>query len=495
MQELTDTELLRQYADQDSEAAFAALVTRHVNLVYSAAFRKTGNPHAAEEITQAVFIILARKARALRRETVLPGWLYQATRLTAANFLRNEIRRVRREQESYMQSLANETEVWPQIEPLLEDAMGRLSEKERNAIVLRFFEGKSFQEIGAAAGGSENAAKKRVGHGLEKLRKFFAQHGVSSTTAVIAGVISANSIQAAPAAMAKSITAVAVAKGAAASGSTLTLMKGALKIMAWTKAKMAVVSGVGLALLLAGGAITVGLAEKGASDKSTPAEILHKVQASYDALTTYSDSGKGVSETSGETTTTAFAVKFARPDLYLIQQTQSRAGRPTVTGAIWPADGQIFMLANQGNRTRYFRLSGSGNGDPLEISAGFSAASGLSAAGLFFHKKPLESHWQGAIEKLAASTNVVRLPDERVAGTSCYVLKMSVPGYGVVLWIGQRDFLIHKRHVVLMAQADPHDTFDVTETHTEILVNPVFSKADMTPRIPDGVKLEMEPIH
>src|ERR1035441_9082122 len=99
MQEPFDTELLRQCADQNSEAAFAALVTRHVNLVYSAAVRKTHNPHAAEEITQAVFIILARKARALRRETVLPGWLYQTARLTAANFLRNEIRRVRRSEE------------------------------------------------------------------------------------------------------------------------------------------------------------------------------------------------------------------------------------------------------------------------------------------------------------------------------------------------------------------------------------------------------------
>jgi RNA polymerase sigma factor (sigma-70 family) len=226
MQEPFDAELLRQYAEQDSESAFAALVTRHVNLVYSAAVRKTHNPHAAEEITQAVFIILARKARALRRETVLSGWLYQTARLTAANFLRNEIRRVRREQESYMQSLSNETGAWPQIEPLLDDAMGGLNEKERNAVVLRFFEGKSFQEIGAAFGGSENAAKKRVIRGLEKLRKFFAKRGVDSTAATIAETISAHSIQVAPVALAKSVTAVAIVKGATASVSTLTLIKG-----------------------------------------------------------------------------------------------------------------------------------------------------------------------------------------------------------------------------------------------------------------------------
>ena len=165
MQEPADTELLRQYAEHNSETAFAALVTRHVNLVYSAALRKTEDPYAAEEVTQAVFIILAKKARVMRRGTILSGWLYQAARLTAAGFLRREIRGVRREQEAYMQSLSNGggdapsyqtgCEVWPRIVPLLEDAMGRLNEKERNAIVLRFFEGKTFQEIGAVLDGSE----------------------------------------------------------------------------------------------------------------------------------------------------------------------------------------------------------------------------------------------------------------------------------------------------------------------------------------------------
>ena len=168
MQELPDIELLRQYAEQHSEAAFETLVARHVHLAYSAAFRKTGNCHAAEEITQAVFIILAKKAHSLRRGTILSGWLYQAARLTASNFLRNEIRRTRREQEATIMSLSTEPEAWPQIVPLLEDAMGRLNEKERNAIILRFFEGKSFQEIATAFGASENAAKKRVAYALGK---------------------------------------------------------------------------------------------------------------------------------------------------------------------------------------------------------------------------------------------------------------------------------------------------------------------------------------
>ncbi len=257
MQESQDRELLRQYARENSDEAFAALVSRHVDMVYSAALRKTGNPAAAEEVTQAVFVILAKKANELIRHTALSGWLYQAARLTAANFLRTEIRRARREQEAYMQSLSNQTEpeIWPQIMPLLEDAMGRLGEKDRNALALRFFEGKSFQEIGAAFGVSENAARKRTNYALEKLRTYFSQCGVNSTTETIAGAISANSVQAAPVALAKTVTAVAVAKGATASASTLTLIKGALKIMAWSNAKTAVV--VTVAVMLTAGTTTM----------------------------------------------------------------------------------------------------------------------------------------------------------------------------------------------------------------------------------------------
>jgi len=250
-------ELLRQYVLQNSEDAFAALVARHVNLVFSAALRKTGSTAAAEEITQAVFIILARKAGRLGAGTVLSGWLYHTARLTTASYLRTQIRRAHREQEAYMQSLTDEpvTKAWQEIEPLLEDGMGRLGEKDRNAIVLRFFDGKSFQEIGAAVGSSENAAKKRVAHALEKLRKFFTKRGVHSTSAIIAGAISANSIQAAPVGLAKTISVVAMAKGAAASASTLTLIKGALKIMAWTKMKTAIV--IGVCVFLAAGTVTI----------------------------------------------------------------------------------------------------------------------------------------------------------------------------------------------------------------------------------------------
>ena len=259
MPELTDYELLVDFARSEAEEAFATLVERYVNLVYSTALRFTGNSHHAEEITQAVFIILARKAGKISPRVVLSGWLYQTTRLTAANFVKGEVRRQRREQEAYMQSTLNEPDSaeWQQIAPMLDDAMGSLSEADRNAVVLRFFENKTAAQVALALNVSEAAAHKRTTRSLEKLRKLFAKRGVSSTTAIIGKEIFTHSIQTAPVALAKTVTAVSIAKGAAASGSILGLVKGGLKIMAWIKMKTAIVAGAVVLLAVSTTTITV----------------------------------------------------------------------------------------------------------------------------------------------------------------------------------------------------------------------------------------------
>src|ERR1700690_812665 len=142
MQPTEDSTLLQRYVENHSDEAFAGLVTRHVNLVYSVALRQVGKPHAAEEITQAVFIILAKKAAQLRHDRALGSWLFQTTRLTANNFIRSESRRRHREEEACMQSVLEETgtEVWLKIAPLLDGAVAGLREKDRQAIVLRFYE-------------------------------------------------------------------------------------------------------------------------------------------------------------------------------------------------------------------------------------------------------------------------------------------------------------------------------------------------------------------
>ena len=262
MPDVSDMELLRDYDRQGSEAAFAELVRRHINLVYSVAFRHVGIAAHAEEITQAVFVILARKAASLRPDTILEGWLHETTRLTALSFLRGERRRQFREQEAYMQSTlqeSTEASAWNQLAPLLDEAMSRLGKKDRDAVMLRFFKDKNVCEVAAALKVTEAAAQRRVLRAVEKLRRFFTKRGVVLPAAVLTAAISANSVQAAPALLAKTATAVAITKGAAASGSTLTLIKGALKLMAWTKAKTAIVAGMGV--LLAAGTATVAVNE------------------------------------------------------------------------------------------------------------------------------------------------------------------------------------------------------------------------------------------
>jgi uncharacterized protein (TIGR03435 family) len=344
MQELEDIALLREYLERDSEEAFAALALRHVNKVYSVALRQTGNPHSAEEITQAVFVLLARKARGLGRRVILSGWLYQTARLTAVTYVRGAIRRACREQEAHMQTIVNknESEVWPEIAPLLDAAMAGLNETDRHAVVLRYFDGKSLKEVGAALGSNEEAAKKRVSRALEKLRTFFTRHGVHSTTAIIAGTISANAVQAAPVALAKSVSAAATAQGAVAGSSTSALLKGALKLMAWTKLKTAAVAGV-VILLTAGTALVAVKAGRPAA--LNPAEV-EKLWGQYaQALAISGPATEGAIPA-------AVQVMTNHPPMALIRSSQSRplpgprrgGGGGNVAG-VGTREGHLFMGA------------------------------------------------------------------------------------------------------------------------------------------------------
>jgi RNA polymerase sigma factor (sigma-70 family) len=251
MSDSSDIELLEQFARNKSEAAFAELVERHIGLVYSAAFRKTGNPQQSQDIAQAVFIILARKANSFGANTVLPGWLHHTARLTAANLQRAELRRIRREQEAIMQSTTDETASdaqWRGLSPLLDDAVAALRTSDRDAIVLRFFQNRSLAEVGATLGASEDATRMRVNRALEKMRKFFVRRGVTISSAAIAGAISAHSIQATPAGLAAIISANAV------SGTTITsaAVVAAMKAIAMTTFQKAIVTAALVATVGAG---------------------------------------------------------------------------------------------------------------------------------------------------------------------------------------------------------------------------------------------------
>ena len=176
----TDLDLLEQYGRHNSEEAFATLVSRRLDLVYSAALRQAGSPQLAEEVAQSVFMDLARNALRLKPGTLLTAWLYQVTRRTAIDVVRKESGRQLREQIAVeMADMKSDPAEWAQIRPLLDEAMEALDEKDRNAILLRYFENRSLHEVGQTLGTSEDAAQKRVSRALERLRAIFAKRGLA----------------------------------------------------------------------------------------------------------------------------------------------------------------------------------------------------------------------------------------------------------------------------------------------------------------------------
>lgn len=251
MNDQTDAQLLRDYATHRSEPAFAELVRRHVDLVHSAAQRMVGDAHLAGDVTQRVFLALAQNAAPLAECAVLSSWLHRTARNIAAQTVRTDVRRRAREQEAAAMNEIFSTESessWEQIAPHLDAALGELSEVERDAILLRYFEKKSALEIAAILGITGAAAQKRVNRGVERLREFFSKRKVTIGVSGLAALISANAVQAAPVGLAVTISAAAFA-GTAVSTSTVIA---ATKIIAMTTIQKALVTATVVVLAGAG---------------------------------------------------------------------------------------------------------------------------------------------------------------------------------------------------------------------------------------------------
>ena len=222
---MTDTQLLQEYVETGSQEAFAELVRRHVNLVYSCALRQVRNSAMAEDVAQAVFILLAKKAGTLRHETIPAAWLLAATRYASLDAIKLESRRKKHEAKAAEMApnyVPNNVELdfkWEGVKPCLDEAISRLGETDRRAIMLKFYEKKTFREIGLDLGIAEEAARKRVSRATKKLRGLLGTRGQIISESLLSSMLMIKFVQPAPAALgAKILSVVGQGAGMAASG-------------------------------------------------------------------------------------------------------------------------------------------------------------------------------------------------------------------------------------------------------------------------------------
>ena len=238
--------LLAEYVQGSSEAAFREIVTRYLDLTYSTALRLVdGDAHLAQDVTQLVFIDLARMACTLSREVMLGGWLHRHCCFVARKVMRGERRRAARERQAIeMNALRDDSQVSvSEIAHILDDAIDQLSTQDRASIVLRFFEQRDFRSVGEVLGISENTARMRVTRALEKLGKLLKRQGIACSAAALGTALATEAVASAPVGMAMTITGAAVASAATGTATTLTI----LKIMSLTKLQLCVT-----ALVIAG---------------------------------------------------------------------------------------------------------------------------------------------------------------------------------------------------------------------------------------------------
>lgn len=239
---MNDAELLKRYVQEGSEPAFTELVERHLNLVFAAALRQVGGDrHLAQDVAQTVFTDLARQASTLSARENVAGWLYTSARFAASKVVRTEQRRHAREQKAFSMADPNDdAPAWEQIQPVLDEAIHDLNAGDRNALVLRFFQGKPLDQVGSDLGVTGDAARMRIDRALEKLKKLLGRRGVTTTVAGLAIVMTQQASTAAPAGLSAAIAGAALASTATTSAATFSI----LEIILMSKAKAALVVAV-----------------------------------------------------------------------------------------------------------------------------------------------------------------------------------------------------------------------------------------------------------
>ncbi len=330
MQTRSDAELLCEYAQGRSEAAFGEIVRRYADIIYSTALRQTGDVEEARDVAQTVFADLARKAGRLPPGTVPVGWLFRGVRLTALELRRKDQRRQQRERQA-VESFDPSPETpddWHSVRPVLDEAIATLGHEDRDALLLRFFKNESLATVGSTLGVSEDAAQKRVARALDKLRKFLAGRGITTTATALSATLVANAVQIAPAGFVSSATAAALVNTAGAISPAAPTLK-------WfTFSPMKTLS---LALLLTGG--LAGLTVKHFQSQRQLRQahaLIQQQQEQIDALRNANEQLAGLTNQIARWQNEARDVLRLRGELTQLQRQLATTGRslPTATGQV-----------------------------------------------------------------------------------------------------------------------------------------------------------------
>jgi RNA polymerase sigma factor (sigma-70 family) len=354
---INDATLLESYARDRSEDAFAELVQRHLTLVYSAALRRTdGDVHRAKDVAQIVFTGLARDAAVLCRHPALAAWLYAATRNAAIDLMRAERRRREREEKAHlMEENSSSREIaadWEQLRPVLDDVMFELDERDRAAVMLRFFEAQPFASVATALRVSEDAARKRVDRALDKLSALLRQRGITSASGALAVLLANQVCTAAPASVAASITAAAMAGAGAAAGAS---GAGAAGIFIMSTAKIV----TGIAAVVALAAIGTAIYQSKISRESEAAAIAARTER--DQLRTRLNT---LEKRGAQADSATFAAQNVAPQP--VNTPSPRSGSPQVLRAEYvythPETHAAFIeqqvLLSKARYDRFFRAAG-----------------------------------------------------------------------------------------------------------------------------------------
>src|SRR4051812_41913741 len=264
---MDDMQLLQEYAQSGDQNAFEQLVTRHIDWVYSVCLRGVKDRHLAEDVTQAVFIILARKSKSMAPNTILRGWLFKAARFAVADALKKQNRHKRHVQRAAeigaLDLNPQDAATWNRLAPALEEAVACLNEKDRQAIMLRFYESKSLAEVGGILCISEEAAKKRVSRAVEKLRTILTREGVAVSAVLLLLFLTTRAAQAAPLGLGLTISGAATGSSVA-SGMASAIAKGASRQMLHATGRLLAALAACALLLVIASVLTANLVERAA---------------------------------------------------------------------------------------------------------------------------------------------------------------------------------------------------------------------------------------